>query len=231
MCSSPFTSLLTRVAGLCSAAGGLISPVQRLSEPVLAWIRRDARRAEPVRAEPWPREPALEGAAQRSAPPFLLSSWYFRAISHKALSVRAAGECPGLSSGIVLFQGLERAGQQPPSSQPLLRAAVPGAVLEEGRPAGRALKLKILQQQPFLHRELQDRAQIRVMSCFLAWSGLIGAGGAAGKHTGWVQEAGEGSVPPLLLLSRGATMCHQKGTQPQHTELPLPSREHPRLPG
>lgn len=62
----------------------------------------------------------------------------------------------------------------------------------------RALKLKILQQQPFLHRELQDRTLIRVMSCFLACSGLTGAGRAVGKHTGHIQEAGEGSVPPLL---------------------------------
>lgn len=115
MCSSPFTSLLTRVAGLCSAAGGLISPVQSLSEPVLAWIRRGARRAEPVRAEPWPREPALEGAAQRSAPPLLLSSWYFRAISYKALSVRAAENALGSALALCCSRGWNEQGSSLPA--------------------------------------------------------------------------------------------------------------------
>lgn len=196
MCSSPFTSLLTRVAGLCSAAGGLISPVQSLSEPVLAWIRRGARRAEPVRAEPWPREPALEGAAQRSAPPLLLSSWYFRAISYKALSVRAAGECPGLSSGIVLFQGLKRAGQQPPSLCCVLqclglcwrRAGLQAESSETENPTAAALSA---QGAPRQSSDQGDELFPGMVRAYRSWQGCWKAHGA--HPGGW---GGLGATPP-----------------------------------
>lgn len=195
MCSSPFTSLLTRVAGLCSAAGGLISPVQSLSEPVLAWIRRGARRAEPVRAEPWPREPALEGAAQRSAPPLLLSSWYFRAISYKALSVRAAENALGSALALCCSRGWNEQGSSLPASAACCSAwgcAGGGPACRQSseteNPTAAALSA---QGAPRQSSDQGDELFPGMVRAYRSWQGCWKAHGA--HPEGW---GGLGATPP-----------------------------------